>query len=67
MMTDARSLVFVLKDVSLVVPKGISMEMLYLLIAFVIGGAVGGTIMGMCHRANSQGGGEALRIELSKL
>ena len=43
------------------------MEMLYLLIAFVIGGVVGGAIMGMWHRANSQGGDEALRIELAKL
>ena len=36
------------------------MEMLYLLIAFVIGGVVGGVIIGMWHRANSQGGDEAL-------
>ena len=43
------------------------MEMLYLLIAFVIGGVVGGVIIGMWHRANSQGGDEALRIELAKL
>ncbi len=43
------------------------MEMLYLLIAFVIGGVVGGVIMGLWRRANSQGGDEALRIELAKL
>ena len=43
------------------------MEMLYLLIAFVIGGVVGGAIMGLWHRANSQGGDEVLRIELAKL
>ena len=43
------------------------MEMLSLLIAFIIGGVVGGAIMGMWHRANSQGGDEALRIELAKL
>ena len=43
------------------------MEMLYLLIAFVIGGVVGGAIMGLWRRANSQGGDEALRIELAKL
>ena len=43
------------------------MEMLYLLIAFVIGGVLGGVIIGMWHRANSQGGDEALRIELAKL
>ena len=43
------------------------MEMLSLLIAFVIGGVVGGVIIGMWHRANSQGGDEALRIELAKL
>ena len=43
------------------------MEMLYLLIAFVIGGVVGGAIMELWRRANSQGGDEALRIELAKL
>ena len=43
------------------------MEMLYLLITFVIGGVVGGTIMKLWHKANSQGGDEALRIELAKL
>ena len=43
------------------------MEMLYLLIAFVIGGVVGGVIIGMWNKANSQGGDEALRIELAKL
>ena len=43
------------------------MEMLYLLIAFVIGGVVGGVIMGLWRRANSHGGDEALRIELAKL
>ena len=43
------------------------MEMLYLFIAFVIGGVVGGVIMGLWRRANSQGGDEALRIELAKL
>ena len=43
------------------------MEMLSLLIAFVIGGVVGGVIIGMWRRANSQGGDEALRIELAKL
>ena len=43
------------------------MEMFYLLISFVIGGVVGGAIMKLWHKANSQGGDEALRIELAKL
>ncbi len=43
------------------------MEMLYLLITFVIGGVVGGAIMKLWYKANSQGGDEALRIELAKL
>ena len=43
------------------------MEMLYLLITFVIGGVVGGAIMRLWHKANSQGEDEALRIELAKL
>ena len=43
------------------------MEMLYLLITFVIGGMVGGAIMRLWHKANSQGGDEALHIELAKL
>ena len=43
------------------------MEMLYLLITFVIGGVVGGAIMRLWHKANSQGGDEALHIELAKL
>lgn len=43
------------------------MEMLYLLITFVIGGVVGGAIMKLWHKANSQDGDEALRIELAKL
>lgn len=43
------------------------MEMLYLLITFVIGGVVGGAIMKLWHKANSQSGDEALRIELAKL
>ena len=38
------------------------MEMLYLLIAFVIGGVVGGVIMSL-----RKSGDEALRIELAKL
>ena len=38
------------------------MEMLYLLIAFVIGGVVGGVIMSL-----RKSGNEALRIELEKL
>ena len=43
------------------------MEMLSLLIVFVIGFVVGGAIVGLWYKAHSQGGDEALRVELAKL
>ncbi len=42
-------------------------EVVCQLIAFVIGGLVGDTIMRLWRRANSQRGNEVLRIELAKL
>ena len=43
------------------------MEMLSLLVVFVIGCVVGGAIVGLWYKAHSQGGDEALRVELAKL